>query len=50
MSSRRGTKLYLPLIKFIHEHDPEKYRQIAEWLDAKEPLDEILSLETEPAA
>ena len=49
ISSRRGTKLYLPLIKFIHEHDPEKYSQIAEWLDAKEPLDEILSLETEPA-
>jgi hypothetical protein len=38
------------LIKFIHEHDPQKYREIAEWLDAKEPLDEILSLETERAA
>jgi replication factor C large subunit len=50
ISSRRGTKLYLPLIKFIHEHDPEKYREIAEWLDAREPLDEILSLETELAA
>src|SRR3989442_8221200 len=50
ISSRRGTKLYIPLIKFIHEHDPEKYSQIAEWLDAREPLDEILSLETEPAA
>jgi replication factor C large subunit len=50
ISSRRGTKLYLPLIKFIHEHDPQKYRQIAEWLDAKEPLDEILSLENEQAA
>jgi len=33
------------MIKFIREHDPEKYRQIAEWLDAKEPLDEIISLE-----
>jgi hypothetical protein len=50
ISSRRGTKLYLPLIQFIHEHDPEKYRQIAEWLDAKESLDEILSLDSEPAA
>jgi replication factor C large subunit len=50
ISSRRGTKLYLPLIKFIHEHDPQKYREIAEWLDAKEPLDEILSLENEQAA
>jgi len=50
ISSRRGTKLYLPLIRFIREHDPEKYRQIAEWLDAKEPLDEILSMGTEPAA
>jgi replication factor C large subunit len=50
ISSRRGTKLYLPMIRFIHEHDPEKYREIAEWLDAKEPLDEILSVETEMAA
>src|SRR5437667_7103939 len=50
ISSRRGTKLYLPMIQFIHQHDPEKYRQIAEWLDAKEPLDEILSLDSEPAA
>ena len=49
VSSRRGTKLYLPMIQFIHEHDPEKYRQIAEWLDAKEPLDEILSLESDLA-
>jgi hypothetical protein len=38
------------MIHFIHEHDPEKYREIAEWFDAKEPLDEILSLETEMAA
>jgi replication factor C large subunit len=50
ISSRRATKLYLPLIQFIHEHDSEKYGQIAEWLDAREPLDEILSLETELAA
>jgi len=38
------------MIQFIHEHDPEKYRQIAEWLDAKEPLDEMLSLDYESAA
>jgi len=49
ISSRRGTKLYLPMIRFIYEHDPENYRQIAEWLDAKEPLEEILSVETEMA-
>jgi replication factor C large subunit len=48
-SGRRGTKLYLPMIQFIHEHDPEKYGQIAEWLDAREPLDEILSMETDTA-
>jgi replication factor C large subunit len=48
-SSRRGTKLYLPLIQFVHEHDPEKYGEIAEWLDAREPLDEIISLEAEKA-
>ena len=50
ISSRRGAKLYLPMIQFIHEHDPEKYREIAEWLDAKEPLDEILSLDSESTA
>ena len=50
ISSRRGTKLYLPLIQFIHEHDSEKYTQIADWLDAREPLDEILSLDSEQAA
>ena len=49
ISSRRGSKLFLPMIQFIHEHDPEKYSEIAEWLDAKEPLDEILSLDSEPA-
>ena len=49
-SSRRGTKLYLPMIQFIHEHDPEKYGKIAEWLDAKEPLDEVLSIENDLAA
>jgi len=38
------------MIRFIHEHDPEKYSRIAEWLEAKEPLDEILSLDSEPAA
>jgi len=50
ISSRKGSKLYLPMIRFIHEHDPEKYSRIAEWLEAKEPLDEILSLDSEPAA
>src|SRR2546422_11100058 len=49
ISSRRGTKLYLPMIRFIHEHDPEKYREIAEWLAAKEPLDEILAMDSEAA-
>src|SRR6266571_4109267 len=50
ISIRRGAKLYLPMIRFIHEHDPEKYREIAEWLDAKEPLDEFLSLDSESTA
>jgi replication factor C large subunit len=50
VSSRRGAKLYLPTIQFIHQHDPQKYREIAEWLDAKEPLDEILSVENDLAA
>jgi len=38
------------MIQFIHEHNSEKYSEIAEWLDAKEPLDEIISLDSEPAA
>ena len=50
ISSRRGIKLYLPMIQFIHEHDPEEYNQIAEWLTAKEPLDEILSVESQTTA
>ncbi len=50
ISSRRAANLYLPMIQFIHEHDPKKYGEIAEWLDAKEPLDEILSVENDLAA
>jgi replication factor C large subunit len=50
ISSRRGARLYLPTIQFIREHDPERYNEIAEWLDAREQLDEILSMETELAA
>ncbi|HZY47142.1 MAG TPA: replication factor C large subunit, partial [Candidatus Bathyarchaeia archaeon] len=43
ISSRRAISLYLPFIQFIHDHSFAKYGEIAEWLDAKEPLDEILS-------
>jgi replication factor C large subunit len=50
ISSRRAANLYLPMIQFVHEHDPEKYSEIAEWLEAKEPLDEILSVASELAA
>jgi replication factor C large subunit len=50
VSSRRAGRLYMPLIGFLREHNPEEYDRVAEWLDAKEPLDEILSLEEERAA
>ena len=48
-SSRRAGRLYMPLIEFLHEHNPKEYDEVAQWLDAKEPLDEILSLEEESA-
>jgi replication factor C large subunit len=50
VSSRRAGRLYIPLIEFLHDHNPKEYERMAEWLDAKEQLDEILSLEEEQAA
>jgi replication factor C large subunit len=50
VSSRRAERLYMPLIQFLYERNPEEYDRVAEWLDAKEPLDEILSLEEKEAA
>ncbi len=43
VSSRRATQLYLPLIQFVCEHDPEEYEEIANWLGAKEELDSLLT-------
>ncbi len=42
VSSRRATQLYLPLIQFVYEHNPRKYEEIANWLNAKEELDGLL--------
>src|SRR5216684_6516844 len=42
VSSRRATPLYLPLIQFVYEHNPRKYEEIANWLNAKEELDCLL--------
>lgn len=43
LSSRRAVQLYLPLVQFVYEHDREKYGQIADWLDSRDRLDELLS-------
>ena len=45
VSSRRAGRLYLSLIEFLHTHNPREYDRVAEWLDAKEQLGEILSLQ-----
>lgn len=50
VSGRRAGVLYFPLIRFVREHDPEEYVRIAEWLDVKEPLEEIFSVEAVPRA
>jgi len=49
VSSRRAQQLYLPLIRFIHEHNKEKYEGIAEWLDTGDLLETLLSGEVELA-
>jgi replication factor C large subunit len=43
VSARRAQQLYLPLLRLEHEHSPEKFEQIANWLESKEELDEMLS-------
>ena len=45
VSSRRAQQLYLPLLRFEHEHDPEKFEQLASWFESKNELDEMLSSE-----
>jgi len=45
VSARRAQQLYLPLIRFAYEHSPEKFEQIAVWLDSKAELNEMLSSE-----
>jgi len=45
VSARRAQQLYLPLIRFAYEHSPEKFEQIAVWLEAKDELNEMLSAE-----
>ena len=45
VSARRAQQLYLPLIRFAYEHSPEKFYQIAVWLEAKDELNEMLSAE-----
>jgi replication factor C large subunit len=43
VSNRRAQQLYFPLLRFEHEHNPERFEQIAAWLDSKEELDDMLS-------
>jgi len=45
VSVRRAQQLYFPLIRFEHEHSPERFQQIASWLKAKDELDEMFSEE-----
>ena len=45
-SARKAQEYYLPLIQFIQEKSPERYHKIAEWLGAREELDNLFSGET----
>jgi replication factor C large subunit len=45
VSTRRASQLYFPLLRFIHEHNPKEYERIANSLDAKEELDDLVSSE-----
>jgi replication factor C large subunit len=45
VSARRAQQLYLPLLRFEHEHNPERFEEIATWLQAKPELDAMLSTE-----
>jgi replication factor C large subunit len=43
VSIRRAYDLYFPTIRFIYEHNPEQYERLANWLNAKEQLDALVS-------
>lgn len=46
VSSRRAQHLFFPLLRFEYENNPEDFNRIANWLETKDELDEILSAET----
>ena len=43
VSARRAVQVYLPMIRFIFEQNPQRYEEIAGWLGAREELDGLLS-------
>lgn len=45
VSARRAQQLYIPLLRFEHEHNLEKFERLADWLESKNELDEMLSSE-----
>lgn len=49
VSSRRAQQLYLPMVRFVYDHDKEEYHNLADWLDAEPLLDSLLSSEAELA-
>ena len=49
VSSRRAQQLYLPLIRFVHEHNEKEYRKVVNWLDDGGRLDTLISGEAELA-
>ena len=49
VSSRRAQQFYLPMIRFVYEHDKEEYQRLAAWFEATPLLDSLLSSEAELA-
>jgi replication factor C large subunit len=45
VSARRAQQLYFSLVRSAYEHSPEKFEQIAAWLEDKDELEELLSAE-----
>jgi replication factor C large subunit len=45
VSVRRALQLYFPLLRFIHEHNPNEYDRIATWLDSKEELEDLVAVD-----
>jgi replication factor C large subunit len=45
VSVRRAAQLYFPLLRFIHEHNPNEYDRIATWLDSKEELEDLVAVD-----